>query len=126
MRKLYAENLTGDSIITRDDPQRVTSSFFIAEKSADRMAEQGFADFKLGRYLHYKGNEYETIAVAEDANTQALLVAYRSIEPSTDHTLYVRGLAEFSELLDVDGARVPRFMYLGPIDANSGRSRAKR
>jgi hypothetical protein len=60
-----------------------------------------------GRYQHYKGKFYEVIDVAKDSETEELLVVYRCIYG--DYSLWVRSLATFLEMVEVDGARVARF-----------------
>ena len=62
---------------------------------------------KPGRYLHYKGGEYDVIGVARHSETLEPLVVYR---PRYDETgLWVRPYAMFFEEVEVDGRRQPRF-----------------
>jgi hypothetical protein len=65
----------------------------------------------LGKYRHYKGNEYEVIGVAEHSETLEELVVYRALYG--DGGLWVRPLVMFLEDVSVDGEKVPRFMYIG-------------
>ena len=64
----------------------------------------------LGRYRHYKGNEYEVLGVVRHSETLAPLVLYRPLY--NDSGLWVRPYAMFFEEVDVDGVRVPRFAPL--------------
>ena len=64
----------------------------------------------LGRYRHYKGNEYEVLGVVRHSETLAPLVLYRPLY--NDSGLWVRPYAMFFEEVDVDGVRVPRFAAL--------------
>lgn len=64
----------------------------------------------LGRYRHYKGNEYEVLGVVRHSETLAPLVLYRPLY--NDSGLWVRPYAMFFEEVDVNGVRVPRFAPL--------------
>jgi hypothetical protein len=66
-----------------------------------------------GRYRHYKGNEYEVIAIARHSETEEKMVVYRQLYG--DHSLWVRPLAMFVEEVPVDGRKVPRFEWIGEI-----------
>jgi hypothetical protein len=70
-------------------------------------------DLRLGRYRHYKGNEYEVLGVARHSETHEELVVYRPLYG--DHGLWVRPKAMFCESVTVDGQPVPRFRFLGVI-----------
>ncbi|HUX35866.1 MAG TPA: DUF1653 domain-containing protein [Candidatus Paceibacterota bacterium] len=65
---------------------------------------------KLGRYKHYKGNEYEVIGVAKHSETLEEMVVYRALYGS--HDLWVRTLKMFVEEIEVDGKKMPRFEYI--------------
>jgi hypothetical protein len=66
---------------------------------------------RLGRYRHYKGNEYTVIGVALHSETHEELVVYRP--EYGDHGLWVRPKAMFLESVTVDGQTMPRFQFLG-------------
>ncbi len=66
----------------------------------------------LGRYRHYKGNEYEVLGVVRHSETLEPLVLYRPLY--NDSGLWVRPYAMFFEEVDVDGVRLPRFAPLAP------------
>ena len=66
---------------------------------------------KIGRYRHYKGNEYEVIGVAKHSEDETELVVYRPLYGAKD--LWVRPLAMFIETVEVEGLDTPRFKYLG-------------
>ena len=61
----------------------------------------------LGRYRHYKGGEYEVVAVARHSETHEPLVVYRPLYG--DSGWWVRPHAMFFEDIDVGGVRQPRF-----------------
>jgi hypothetical protein len=60
-----------------------------------------------GTYRHYKGNLYEVIEVARHSETEEQLVVYRALYG--ERGLWVRPLAMFTEMVDVDGVAVARF-----------------
>lgn len=66
---------------------------------------------KLGKYRHYKGNEYEVIGVAKHSETLEELVVYRALYG--DGQIWVRPFKMFRENLEVNGKKMPRFKYLG-------------
>ena len=60
-----------------------------------------------GKYVHYKGNEYEVIGVAKHSETLEPMIVYKALYG--DGELWVRPYAMFFEMVDVNGAEVPRF-----------------
>lgn len=66
---------------------------------------------KPGRYRHFKGNEYDVIGVAKDSETQHSMVVYRALYG--ERGLWVRPLEMFTEVIERDGKRIPRFQYVG-------------
>jgi hypothetical protein len=65
---------------------------------------------KIGRYRHYKGNEYEVIGVAKHSEDETELVVYRPLYGS--RSLWVRPLSMFIETVQVNGETKPRFKYV--------------
>ena len=65
----------------------------------------------VGRYRHFKGNEYEVIGIACHSETQELMVVYRPLYD--DSGLWVRPLEMFREAVVHEGRSVPRFQFLG-------------
>jgi hypothetical protein len=63
-----------------------------------------------GRYRHYKGNEYSVIGIARHSETLEELVVYR--QEYGDHGLWVRPLAMFMEMVNLNGEDVPRFRLI--------------
>jgi hypothetical protein len=63
-----------------------------------------------GRYRHYKGGEYEVIAVARHSETREPRVVYRPL--SGEGGWWVRPHAMFVEDVVVDGLRQPRFAFV--------------
>jgi hypothetical protein len=66
----------------------------------------------LGRYRHYKGGEYEVLAVARHSETFEPLVVYRPLYQ--DCGWWVRPHAMFFGEVDIEGKRQPRFAPVGP------------
>lgn len=68
-------------------------------------------DIRLGRYRHFKGNEYEVIGVARHSETREQMVVYRALYG--EGGLWVRPAAMWSETIERDGYTGPRFQYIG-------------
>lgn len=64
-----------------------------------------------GRYRHYKGRFYQVIGTARHSETDELMVVYRPLYG--EGGLWVRPEPMFLELVEVNGARVPRFARCG-------------
>ncbi len=67
-------------------------------------------ELKAGRYRHFKGKEYEVIAVAKHSETLEDMVVYRALYGECGW--WVRPLDMFCETVIVDGQTVPRFQYI--------------
>ena len=63
-----------------------------------------------GLYRHYKGNDYEVVAVARHSETLEPVVVYRALYG--EGGLWVRPYAMFCEEVVVDGRAVRRFAPL--------------
>lgn len=64
-----------------------------------------------GRYRHYKGSEYEVIAVARHSETEEWMVVYRPCY--ADQDLWVRPATMFQETVTLPSSEmVPRFERL--------------
>lgn len=61
----------------------------------------------LGRYRHYKGNDYEVIGLVRHSETLEVLVLYKALYG--EGGLWVRPYAMFTEDVFVDGRLVRRF-----------------
>ena len=71
-------------------------------------------DITPGRYRHFKGNEYEVLGVARHSETLEDMVVYRALYG--DGGLWVRPAAMWSETVEKDGCRGPRFV---PVEEKS-------
>ena len=67
-------------------------------------------EIKPGKYRHFKGNYYEVIGVALHSETMEEMVVYRALYG--EHGLWVRPAAMWTENIDRDGYRGPRFQYV--------------
>ena len=65
-----------------------------------------------GRYRHYKGQDYQVLDVARHSETEEELVVYRLLYG--DYSLWVRPLAMFTEEIEHNGVRQPRFAFVAP------------
>jgi len=65
---------------------------------------------QMGVYEHYKGGEYEVIAVARDSEDMDEYVVYRTQFPPYD--TWIRPVSEFCEVVQIDGEIVPRFSLI--------------
>ena len=68
-------------------------------------------EIKLGKYRHFKGNEYEVIAVAKHSETLEDMVVYRALYG--EKGIWVRPLKMWNETVEKDGKKVKRFEYIG-------------
>lgn len=68
----------------------------------------------LGRYRHYKGNDYEVIGFAKHSETVEDMVIYKALygEGGT----WVRPLSMWENPIEVDGKTIKRFAYIGEKD----------
>ena len=68
-------------------------------------------ELKLGRYRHFKGNEYEVLGIARHSETEEEMVVYRALYG--DGGLWVRPAAMWNETVERDGKSLKRFTYIG-------------
>lgn len=68
-------------------------------------------DIKIGKYRHFKGNEYEVIGVARNSETLEETVVYRALYG--DKELWVRPAAMWNETVERDGKTFKRFEFIG-------------
>lgn len=61
----------------------------------------------LGKYRHFKGNEYEVVGFAKDSETTEKMVIYRALYG--EHELWVRPYEMFREIIERDGKKLRRF-----------------
>ncbi len=61
----------------------------------------------LGKYRHFKGNEYEVIGFAKDSETLNRMVIYKALYGEQE--LWVRPYDMFKEIIERDGKKMKRF-----------------
>ena len=64
-------------------------------------------DIKIGRYRHYKGGEYEVVAIAHHSETLEDMVVYRALYGDGD--VWVRPASMWNESVILEGKQVKRF-----------------
>jgi hypothetical protein len=67
-------------------------------------------EIKIGKYKHFKGNEYEVVAIAKHSETLEEMVVYRSLKNAND--VWVRPASMWRESVERDGKVVPRFQFI--------------
>jgi hypothetical protein len=68
-------------------------------------------EIKIGRYRHFKGNEYEVIAIAKHSETTEDYVVYKALYG--DGGVWVRPASMWNETVERDGVTYKRFTYIG-------------
>ena len=66
---------------------------------------------RLGKYRHFKGGEYEVIALAKHSETQEEMVVYRALYGNGE--MWVRPASMWNETVEKDGETFLRFTYIG-------------
>lgn len=67
-------------------------------------------ELKPGKYRHFKGTEYELIAIAKHSETLEPMVVYRALYG--EGGLWVRPAHMWTEQVERDGYSGPRFQYI--------------
>ncbi len=65
---------------------------------------------KKGIYRHYKGNEYEVIAIANHSETLEKMVVYKALYG--EGQVWVRPLSMWEETVEAEGKKQLRFTYV--------------
>ena len=67
-------------------------------------------EIKLGKYRHYKCNEYEVIGVAKHSETLETMVVYKALYGECQ--IWVRPAHMWNETVIVNGVELKRFTYI--------------
>ena len=67
-------------------------------------------DIKLGKYRHFKGNEYEVLCIGKDSETMEDVVIYRALYG--DKGVWVRPARMWNETVERDGKTYKRFTLI--------------
>ena len=65
---------------------------------------------KLGKYRHFKGNEYEVIGFARNSENSEQMVIYKALYDNGE--TWVRPLSMWNETVTYNGKLVKRFEYI--------------
>ena len=68
-------------------------------------------EIKIGRYRHFKGNEYRVLSLARHSETLEPMVVYQALYG--EHGIWVRPASMWSETVERDGRTFRRFTYIG-------------
>lgn len=68
-------------------------------------------EIKIGKYRHFKGNEYEVLYLAKHSETLEDMVVYRALYG--EYGIWVRPASMWNELVVKDGKTYKRFEYIG-------------
>lgn len=66
---------------------------------------------KPGKYLHFKGKEYEVIGAAKHSETLEELVIYKALYG--EGQIWARPVSIFLDEVKFEGKKIPRFKYIG-------------
>ena len=67
-------------------------------------------EIKLGRYRHFKGNEYEVLYIGKDSETMEDVVIYRALYGRNE--VWVRPARMWNETVERDGKIYKRFTLI--------------
>lgn len=68
-------------------------------------------EIKLGKYRHFKGNEYEVLYIATHSETLEKLVVYKALYGEMG--IWVRPLSMWNEDVNFNGKICKRFEFIG-------------
>ncbi len=68
-------------------------------------------EIKIGKYKHFKGNEYEVLCFANHSETGEKMVVYRALYG--EKSVWVRPASMWNEEVERDGTVYQRFTYIG-------------
>ncbi|MBI2048227.1 MAG: GNAT family N-acetyltransferase [Parcubacteria group bacterium] len=80
---------------------------------------------KPGIYRHYKGKDYRIVGVAKHSETLENFVVYEALYNNKLPQLWVRPLTMFTEKVEINGKKVPRFEYVGNSEVTLQRAVSK-
>lgn len=67
-------------------------------------------DVKIGKYRHFKGNEYEVLCIATHSETLEKMVVYRALYG--DGKIWVRPASMWNDTVTKDGKMFARFKLI--------------
>lgn len=66
---------------------------------------------QIGRYRHFKGNEYQVLYIARHSETLEPMVVYQALYG--ERGIWVRPASMWNETVERDGKTFLRFSYIG-------------
>ena len=67
-------------------------------------------EIRIGKYRHFKGNEYEVLFIGKSSETLEDVVVYRDL--NGEHTVWVRPASMWNETVIRDGKEYKRFTLM--------------
>ena len=71
-------------------------------------------EIKIGRYRHFKGNEYEVLYLAKHSESLEDMVVYRALYGAPGG--WVRPASMWNETVEREGKTYKRFTYIGDLE----------
>jgi len=68
-------------------------------------------EIKIGRYRHFKGNEYMVLHIAKHSETLEPMVVYQALYG--ERGIWVRPASMWNDTVGWDGVSIKRFTYIG-------------
>ena len=68
-------------------------------------------EIKIGKYRHFKGNEYEVLCIAKHSETLEPMAVYKALYG--EGGIWVRPASMWNETVERDGKTFKRFEYIG-------------
>ena len=68
-------------------------------------------EIKIGRYRHFKGNEYQVLYIAKHSETLEPMVVYQALYG--ERGIWGRPASMWNETVERDGQSYKRFEYIG-------------
>ena len=68
-------------------------------------------EIKIGRYRHFKGNEYQVLYLAKHSETLEPMVVYQALYG--EQGIWVRPAGMWNETVERGGESFRRFTYIG-------------
>ena len=68
-------------------------------------------EIRIGKYKHFKGNEYRVIGIASHSETMEPMVVYQALYG--EQGLWARPANMWNEQVDREDYKGPRFTYIG-------------
>ena len=67
-------------------------------------------EIRVGRYRHFKGNEYQVLGIASHSETLEPMVVYRALYG--EGGMWVRPVSMWNETVERDDYSGPRFIFV--------------